>query len=77
MLSVSQGSDQPAKLIHLTYKPKGKSQGTVTVVGKGLTFDAGGISIKPAAKMEEMRYDMSGSAAVLGLFHALADQAVP
>ncbi|HPF15586.1 MAG TPA: leucyl aminopeptidase family protein, partial [Planctomycetota bacterium] len=77
LLSVSQGSEQPAKLVHLTYKPKGKSKGKITVVGKGLTFDAGGVSIKPAAKMEEMRYDMSGGAAVLGLFHALADVAVP
>ncbi len=76
-LSVSQGSDYPAKLIHLTYKPKGKSKGKISVVGKGLTFDAGGVSIKPSAKMEEMRYDMSGGAAVLGLFHALADVAVP
>ena len=76
-LSVSQGSDYPAKMIHLTYKPKGRSKGKISVVGKGLTFDAGGISIKPSAKMEEMRYDMSGGAAVLGLFHALADVGVP
>ncbi len=76
-LSVSQGSDYPAKLVHLTYKPKGKSKGRITFVGKGLTFDAGGISIKPSPKMEEMRYDMSGGAAVLGLFHALADVGVP
>ena len=76
-LSVSQGSDEPAKLIHLTYKPKKKAKGVITIVGKGLTFDAGGISIKPSPKMEEMRYDMSGGAAVVGLFHALGDMDVP
>ncbi len=74
LLSVSQGSSLPAYLIHLTYKPKAKrSKGPVCFVGKGLTFDAGGISIKPSAKMDEMRYDMSGGAAVLGAFHALGD----
>lgn len=71
LLSVSQGSSEPARLIHLTYKPKGKSKGKICLVGKGLTFDAGGISIKPASKMDEMRFDMSGGAAVLGVFHAL------
>ncbi|MBL4771108.1 MAG: leucyl aminopeptidase family protein [Planctomycetes bacterium] len=77
LLSVSQGSDEGAKLIHLTYKPKKKAKGIITFVGKGLTFDAGGISIKPSPKMEEMRYDMSGGAAVLGLFHALGDLDLP
>jgi leucyl aminopeptidase len=77
LLSVSQGSTQPAKLIHLTYKPRGKAQGRVALVGKGLTFDAGGISIKPSAKMDEMRFDMSGGAAVLGVFHALAALDLP
>jgi len=73
LLSVSQGSSEPACLIHLTYKPKKKAKGKVCLVGKGLTFDAGGISIKPSAKMDEMRYDMSGGAAVLGVFHALTE----
>ncbi len=77
LLGVSAGSSEPAKLIHLTYKPKGKSKGKVAVVGKGLTFDAGGISLKPGAKMDEMRFDMSGGAAVLGLFHALTKLDVP
>ncbi|MCP3915051.1 MAG: leucyl aminopeptidase [bacterium] len=77
LLGVSQGSTQPAKLVHMTYKPKGRSKGKVCFVGKGLTFDAGGISIKPSAKMDEMRYDMSGGAAVLGAFHALASVDVP
>ena len=54
----------------LDYKPARPKQ-TVCVVGKGLTFDSGGISIKPSSKMDEMRYDMCGGAAVLGLFAAL------
>jgi len=77
LLSVSRGAGEPARLIHLTYKPKTKAKGRVALVGKGLTFDAGGISIKPSAKMDEMRFDMSGGAAVLGAFHALAGIDVP
>jgi len=71
LLSVSQGSSEPCRLIHLTYRPAGRARGTLAFIGKGLTFDAGGISLKPAAKMDEMKFDMSGAAAVLGLFHAL------
>ena len=77
LLSVSAGSVEPAYMIHLTYKPKGRSRGKLAFIGKGLTFDAGGISLKPSAKMDEMKYDMCGGAAVLGLFHALADLDVP
>ncbi|MFT5048943.1 MAG: leucyl aminopeptidase [Chlamydiales bacterium] len=79
LLGVSQGSVEPARLIHLVYKPKGKAKknGKVALVGKGLTFDAGGISLKPSSKMDDMRYDMSGGAAVLGVFHALASVDVP
>lgn len=77
LLGVAAGSRQPPRLVHLVYKPKGKSKGKVALVGKGLTFDSGGISIKPAAKMDEMRYDMSGGAAVLGVFHALRTLDVP
>lgn len=77
LLGVSQGSTEPAKLIHLTYKPKGKSRGRIAFVGKGLTFDAGGYSLKPSSKMDEMRYDMSGGAAVLGAMHALTAIDVP
>jgi len=77
LLGVSAGSREPARLIHLTYKPVRKTKGVVALVGKGLTFDAGGISLKPGKGMEEMRYDMSGGAAVLGAFHALASIDVP
>lgn len=77
LLAVSRGSSEPAQLIHLTYKPKAKARAKIAFVGKGLTFDAGGISIKPSGKMDEMKYDMSGGAAVLGAFHALGDLDVP
>jgi leucyl aminopeptidase len=77
LLSVSRGSSEPAYLIHLRYKPAVKSKRKICLVGKGLTFDAGGISLKPSAKMDEMKYDMSGGAAVLGVFHALASGLTP
>jgi leucyl aminopeptidase len=72
LLSVSRGSEEPAYLIHLVYRPARKAKKKICLVGKGLTFDSGGISIKPSAKMHEMKYDMSGGAAVLGTFHVLA-----
>lgn len=75
LLGVSQGSVEPAKLIILTYEPKKrgkKSPETVAIVGKGLTFDTGGVSIKPSAKMEDMKFDMCGGAAVLGAMQAVA-----
>ncbi len=74
-LGVSRGSAEPAKLCILDHNPKGAKK-TVCIVGKGLTFDTGGISIKPSAKMDEMRYDMCGGGAVLGLFHAIANGAL-
>ncbi|MCC7398816.1 MAG: leucyl aminopeptidase [Planctomycetes bacterium] len=70
LLGVARGSSEPPQLIVLEYRVPG-AKGNVCVVGKGLTFDTGGISIKPAGKMDEMRYDMCGAGAVLGLFHAL------
>ena len=76
-LSVARGSEEPAYLIHLVHRPRTRARGRVALVGKGLTFDAGGISLKPAAKMDEMKYDMSGGAAVLGVFHALAGLDLP
>ncbi len=70
LLGVARGSVEPPKLIVFDYHPQGAKR-TVCVVGKGLTFDAGGISLKPSSKMDEMRYDMCGGGAVLGLFHAI------
>ncbi len=72
LLGVSQGSAEPAKLVHMVYRPKGKVKGKLALVGKGLTFDTGGISLKPSANMWDMKFDMSGAAAVLGVFHALS-----
>lgn len=73
-LSVSRGSRQPAKLIVLQYKGASDAQEKPHVlVGKGLTFDAGGISLKPAGKMDEMKYDMCGSASVIGALLATAE----
>jgi leucyl aminopeptidase len=73
LLGVAKGSAEPAKLVILTYEPKGKrARDTVALVGKGLTFDTGGISIKPAAKLEDMKFDMCGGAAVLGALQTAA-----
>ncbi|HXY68772.1 MAG TPA: leucyl aminopeptidase [Gemmatimonadales bacterium] len=70
LLAVAQGSATEPRFIVLEYKGAGDAA-PVALVGKGITFDTGGISIKPAAQMEEMKYDMSGAAAVLGAFEAL------
>lgn len=70
LLSVSRGSRQPAKLIVMDYRGGKASSKPIALVGKGLTFDAGGISIKPAADMDEMKYDMCGGASVLGVMAA-------
>lgn len=70
-LAVSQGSDQDGKLIVMDYKGGKKGDKPVVLVGKGITFDTGGISIKPAAAMDEMKFDMCGAASVLGVMKAL------
>lgn len=72
LLSVAQGSSQPAKLITLEYWGRKKKEKPVVLVGKGVTFDTGGISLKPAAEMDEMKYDMCGAASVLGTIAAIA-----
>jgi leucyl aminopeptidase len=77
LLSVARGSRQPPKLIVLEYNGDKKDEPPVVLVGKGLTFDAGGISIKPAANMDEMKYDMCGGAAVLGAVKAAAELKLP
>jgi len=71
-LSVTRGSEQPAKLITLEYYGADKKQKPIVLVGKGITFDTGGISLKPGAEMDEMKYDMCGAASVLGTFEAIA-----
>lgn len=75
-LSVARGSEQPPAFIVLKHTPSGKTADKVApivLVGKGITFDAGGISLKPAANMDEMKYDMCGAASVLGTMRAVAE----
>ena len=71
-LAVGQGSDQESKFIHLTYKPAKKPKKRVCFIGKGVTFDSGGYSLKPSASMEDMKIDMSGAAAVISAIDAIA-----
>ncbi len=70
--SVSIGADEPPKFILMEYKGGKKGEKPIAFIGKGITFDTGGISIKPSAKMDEMKYDMCGAAAVLGIMKAIA-----
>ncbi|KQR56167.1 leucyl aminopeptidase [Acidovorax sp. Leaf160] len=72
-LAVARGSEEPLRFIELHYNGAGKGVAPVVLVGKGITFDTGGISIKPAAEMDEMKFDMGGAASVLGVFKALAE----
>jgi leucyl aminopeptidase len=71
-LGVAQGSEEPPKFIHLTYTPSGRPRKRVALIGKGITFDSGGLDLKPADGMLRMKYDMSGAAAVLGIMRALS-----
>jgi leucyl aminopeptidase len=77
LLSVSRGSRQPAKLIVMEYKGGKPGAKPIVLVGKGLTFDAGGISLKPAAAMDEMKYDMCGGASVFGTMKACVEMEMP
>lgn len=76
-LGVTQGSEEPPKLIVLQHLKGQKDQKPVVLVGKGITFDTGGISLKPGAEMDEMKYDMCGAASVLGTFKAIAEMDLP
>ncbi len=71
LAGVAQGSDEPARLIELVYEPAGEAQATIALVGKGITFDSGGLSIKTAEGMETMKTDKSGAAAVLAAMSAI------
>jgi leucyl aminopeptidase len=77
LLSVSRGSREPAKFIIMEHKGGKKGDAPVVLVGKGLTFDAGGISIKPSAGMDEMKYDMCGGASVFGAMIAATEMKLP
>jgi leucyl aminopeptidase len=73
LLGVAQGSNEPARFIVLEYKGGGKDDPLIVIVGKAITFDSGGISLKPAEKMDEMKSDMAGGAAAMGAVMAAAD----
>ena len=77
LLGVAAGSDQPPKLIVMEYRGGKKSSPVIALVGKGLTFDSGGISIKPSEKMDQMKSDMAGGAAVIAAVRAAADLGLP
>ncbi|MFQ5669942.1 MAG: leucyl aminopeptidase [Acidobacteriota bacterium] len=76
LLGVARGSQEPPRLLHLTYRPR-KPAGRVALVGKGITFDSGGLSLKPANSMETMKSDMAGSAAVLAILSVLGEMPSP
>lgn len=76
-LAVSIGSEREGRLITLEYHGKSDDSQPVVLVGKGVTFDTGGISIKPAANMDEMKFDMAGAASVMGVMRALCDARLP
>jgi leucyl aminopeptidase len=76
-LGVAAGSEQPPKFIHITYTPRGRARKRVAVVGKGITFDTGGLDLKSADGMLRMKDDMSGAAAVLGIMGALPKLQAP
>ncbi|HHQ14581.1 MAG TPA: leucyl aminopeptidase, partial [Chromatiales bacterium] len=77
LLSVTAGTKQPAKFIVLNYKGGTQKKAPIVLVGKGITFDAGGISLKPPAQMDEMKYDMCGAATVLGVMRAVTELKLP
>jgi leucyl aminopeptidase len=72
-MAVAQGSEEPLRFIVLHYNGALKTQAPTVLIGKGITFDSGGISIKPAPEMDEMKFDMCGAASVLGVFRSLAE----
>ena len=71
-MAVAQGSREPLRFIELHYNGGAKNEAPIVLIGKGITFDTGGISLKPAAEMDEMKFDMGGAASVLGVFQSLA-----
>jgi leucyl aminopeptidase len=73
LMAVSSGSEEPPRFMHLTYEPQKKPRKTIAVVGKGITFDSGGLCLKPPDSMRTMKMDMGGSAVVLGVMKAIAE----
>ena len=77
LLSVSRGSTEPAKFIEMIYTGTSKNKRPIVLIGKGVTFDSGGISIKPSSGMDEMKYDMSGAGSVLGTLLTISKLKLP
>lgn len=77
LLAVTAGASEPAKFVVMQFRGATADQDPVVMIGKGVTFDAGGISLKPAARMDELKYDMSGAAAVMGAMHAVTRLNLP
>src|SRR6185295_5033442 len=77
LLAVNRGSGKEPRFVHMTHKPKGKPLAKVAFVGKGLTFDAGGLCLKPAKSMIDMKCDMAGAAATIGIVAAAARMQLP
>ncbi len=77
MLSVSKGSQAAPRLIVMNYQGGNEDEAPIVLVGKGVTFDSGGISLKPGAKMDEMKYDMCGAGSVIGTIHTIASLQLP
>jgi leucyl aminopeptidase len=77
LLAVSKGSAQPAKFIEMIYRGAPKNRSPIVIIGKGVTFDTGGISIKPSSSMDEMKYDMSGAGSVLGTLLTISKLKLP
>jgi len=77
LLAVAQGTEEEPRFIVLEYRGSASESGPIVLIGKGVTFDSGGISIKPADRMEDMKFDMSGAAAVLAATHAIAELRLP
>ena len=77
LLSVAKGSNEEPKFIELVYNGGKSTEKPIVLVGKGVTFDSGGISLKPSANMDEMKYDMCGAASVISVFHAAVEMELP
>jgi leucyl aminopeptidase len=77
LLSVTQGADEPPRLIVIEHRNGSPKDAPIALCGKGVTFDTGGISLKPPPKMDEMKYDMSGAGSVLGAMSAIAELGAP
>jgi leucyl aminopeptidase len=77
IVGVGKGSIREPRLIHLVYQPEGESRGTIGLIGKAITFDTGGVNLKPAAGMRDMKIDMAGGAAVIGAMRSIAQLKLP